>query len=289
MNKVKIVIEEQSYPDDILAIRRGLGAFNVRRVPELKDYLSADLDVIKRAENHQIIGGVLGEVSWGWLYIDTLWVDEALRGGGHGRMLLMVIEQEAYRRGARGSYLFTTSFQALPFYQKYGYEIFGQVQDRPPGHTFYYLRKPKIDPVRMRLTEDYAIQDPPDPNDHHFVEQQLIAHSREHVAIDYHRLNVLLRDENNQVLGGMVGGTYWQWYDMLFFWIDNSLRGQGYGKLMLETAEHEILRRGAIGIALDTADFQAHSFYRHQGFEIVGTLNNRPTGHVSYFMKKRLV
>ena len=34
-----------------------------------------------------------------------------------------------------------TSFQALPFYQKYGYQVWGQLDDFPPGHTHYYLRK----------------------------------------------------------------------------------------------------------------------------------------------------
>jgi hypothetical protein len=32
-------------------------------------------------------------------------------------------------------------YQALDFYRKYGYTIFGQLDGLPPGHARYYLRK----------------------------------------------------------------------------------------------------------------------------------------------------
>ena len=45
------------------------------------------------------------------------------------------------RRGCKNAHLDTLSFQALDFYKKYGYIVFGQIADLPPGHTRYYLRK----------------------------------------------------------------------------------------------------------------------------------------------------
>lgn len=50
-------------------------------------------------------------------------------------------EDEARKRGAKHAYLDTFSFQALDFYRKYGYEIFGELQDFPVGHQRYYLVK----------------------------------------------------------------------------------------------------------------------------------------------------
>lgn len=38
-------------------------------------------------------------------------------------------------------YLDTLDFQALPFYEREGYSIFGILEDYPPGHRQYYLRK----------------------------------------------------------------------------------------------------------------------------------------------------
>ena len=38
-------------------------------------------------------------------------------------------------------YLSTYSFEAPRFYEKLGYEIFGRLEDFPPGHTKFYMRK----------------------------------------------------------------------------------------------------------------------------------------------------
>ena len=51
------------------------------------------------------------------------------------------MEQYAQSKGITHYHLETTSFQALPFYQKQGYEVFGQLPDMPPGHISYFLKK----------------------------------------------------------------------------------------------------------------------------------------------------
>jgi len=84
---------------------------------------------------------VHGEIFWDWLYVKTLWVSTEYRGRGIGRHLLSEIEETALQRGFRGSHLETTSFQALDFYQKLGYEIFGELEGKPAGTTWYFLKK----------------------------------------------------------------------------------------------------------------------------------------------------
>ncbi len=37
------------------------------------------------------------------------------------------------------------SFQALPFYQKLGYTVFGQLDDLPIGHQMYFLQKALVE------------------------------------------------------------------------------------------------------------------------------------------------
>jgi hypothetical protein len=37
--------------------------------------------------------------------------------------------------------LSTFSFQARPFYEKLGYEVFATLEDCPVGHCEYFLRK----------------------------------------------------------------------------------------------------------------------------------------------------
>jgi hypothetical protein len=50
-------------------------------------------------------------------------------------------EAEARQRGAQHAYLDTFSFQAPGFYKKHGYQVFGELQDFPPGHQRYFLTK----------------------------------------------------------------------------------------------------------------------------------------------------
>jgi GNAT superfamily N-acetyltransferase len=89
----------------------------------------------------EIVGGILGEVYWGWFYIDLLWIKEELRGHGYGHHLLTQAEDEARKRGAKNVYLDTFSFQAPDFYKAHGYQAFGELPDFPPGHQRYFFTK----------------------------------------------------------------------------------------------------------------------------------------------------
>jgi ribosomal protein S18 acetylase RimI-like enzyme len=71
----------------------------------------------------------------------VLWVAERVRGRAVGTRVMEGLESVALRPGARRSRVETTSFQALDFYRKRGYEVFGQIEDLPVGHTFYYLQR----------------------------------------------------------------------------------------------------------------------------------------------------
>lgn len=88
-----------------------------------------------------IVGGVIGSTYWNWLHVDLMWLKEEFRHRGFGSRLLATAEEEARRRGAKNAYLDTFSFQALDFYKKYGYHVFGELPDFPAGHTRYFMTK----------------------------------------------------------------------------------------------------------------------------------------------------
>jgi GNAT superfamily N-acetyltransferase len=90
----------------------------------------------------RIVGGVYGNYgSYNWLYVDTLWVSDEVRGRGYGAQLLTAIENEAVKHNCTNIYLDTFSFQAPKFYKKLGYEVFGKLDDFPEGHSRIFLRK----------------------------------------------------------------------------------------------------------------------------------------------------
>ena len=94
-----------------------------------------------RSPRGEWLGGCIGEIWGGWLHIRNLWVTQSLQGAGHGGRLMDAAEAYGVERGARAVTLETHSFQAKDFYLKRGYEVFGTLDEYPPGHAKYFLRK----------------------------------------------------------------------------------------------------------------------------------------------------
>jgi len=101
---------------------------------------SKELNLFAYASEREIIGGLRGDISWGWLHVDVLWVAALHRQDGIGTSLMDRAEAEAKAMGVHQAYLETTDFQALGFYEKRGYQVFAQLEDQPPGHICYYMK-----------------------------------------------------------------------------------------------------------------------------------------------------
>jgi GNAT superfamily N-acetyltransferase len=133
-----IALEMSPSPDNIRVVQGGLAAYNRLYAPD-DNY--QPLTLFLRAADHSVAGGLLGETYWGWLHVTDIWIHETLRGQGYGTQLLVKAEQEALRRGCHAVHLDTLSFQALSFYERQGYTVFGVLPDHPMGHTRYFLKK----------------------------------------------------------------------------------------------------------------------------------------------------
>lgn len=88
-----------------------------------------------------VVGGLAGDMMYGWLSIQALFVPLWLRRQGVGARLLRAAETEARRRGLNGMVVNTFSFQARPFYERMGFSHFGTLEGCPPGHRCFYLCK----------------------------------------------------------------------------------------------------------------------------------------------------
>ncbi|RIK38183.1 MAG: GNAT family N-acetyltransferase [Chloroflexi bacterium] len=133
-----LTIESSPAPADRQIVGKGIDEYNRQYAGDANHQ---ELAVFVRDAGGRVIGGLLGDTYYGWLAINLLWIDAAWRGRGYGRALLHAAEAEAVRRGCHHAHLDTLSFQALDFYLKEGYTIFGQLDDLPPGHTRYFLQK----------------------------------------------------------------------------------------------------------------------------------------------------
>jgi GNAT superfamily N-acetyltransferase len=141
VNSYKITLDLNPTDADLRTVKHHLIDFNNQHA-EPEHY--QQLVLLVRDTSREIVGGLLGFTHWRWLFVQNLWVAASLRSLGYGRKLMQNAEHEAHLRGCRHAYLDTFDFQALGFYQKLGYELFGHLDDYPPGHTKYFLQKRRL-------------------------------------------------------------------------------------------------------------------------------------------------
>lgn len=139
-NTLKIQYEVRDKVDEVfgLQLHEGLTTFNESVVGSSPQ---VELMVAAYDETKFLLGGIKGHTQHGWLYVGWLWVSENCRHSGVGSRLMILAEQEAKKRGCHSSYLNTFSFQALEFYKKHGYEVYGELTDFPKGHSRIFLKK----------------------------------------------------------------------------------------------------------------------------------------------------
>jgi ribosomal protein S18 acetylase RimI-like enzyme len=118
-------------------IVKGLRAYNVAAVGKF-DHRPLTVTIRERGK---IVGGLVAETFFGWMFVSLLWVSEQHRGKGWGSSLMRAAEAEARDRGVRNVYLDSFSFQAPAFYAKLGYREFGRLKDFPAGHDRVWMTK----------------------------------------------------------------------------------------------------------------------------------------------------
>jgi GNAT superfamily N-acetyltransferase len=96
------------------------------------------------------------------------------------------------------------------------------------------------------------------------------------------------RSGDGAVVGGLKGVSEYSWLFVAWLWVDAEYRKLGFGAQLLGKAEEIARQRGCRGIYLDSFTFQAPEFYKRQGYEEVGRIDDFPPGHSRVWLKKVL-
>jgi GNAT superfamily N-acetyltransferase len=134
----------------------------------------------------------------------------------------------------------------------------------------------------------FRIENQPDPLDIEWLEVQI--HRAASAAMGLGEevdLAIFVRDAG-QVVAGISGWTWGDCCELQNLWVDPSLRNGGLATRLLAAAEAEATARGCSQTVHFTYGFQARAFYERNGYELLGRVENFPSGTDALWYGKRL-
>ena len=265
-------------------------------VPVLEGFSKKEELVCKKIVDKEgnIIAGCSGYVFyWGCMYIDDMWVDEKYRRQGLGSVALQAVENEAERKGCHVLWVGTWDFQARPYYEKHGYEVFATLKDCPVGHEDYQLAKylDRKQPKRTCSPIEYELMDGSEEDSEFICDQLDEGFNKEHIEIkhDYIKINRKLVTKDGKVVAAIMAGvteidTGW----IFKIWVDEKYRHQGLGTLLLKHYEKKAKEKGATKIISEEIYDWNVGFFQKAGYNVAGELKDLPKGHSFYIVYKDL-
>ena len=135
-----VIMTSRHTDEDRKYICENLIAHNVTNTAGLLNKPGIDINLYLK-DGNKIIGAVLCDSFNLCVYIDVLWLDEAYRGKGYGRVLIEQAEKTAQENACIFAHTCTFSYQSPEFYKACGYEVFAELRDYPDGIVQYFLKK----------------------------------------------------------------------------------------------------------------------------------------------------
>jgi GNAT superfamily N-acetyltransferase len=135
---------------------------------------------------------------------------------------------------------------------------------------------------------DLEVEKHPDPLDIEVLERRIRDEASAAMGLgDEVDLAIFLRDAG-RIVAGISGWTWGDCCELQSLWVEPSLRGQGLATRLIAAAEAEAVARGCSQTVHFTYDFQARRLYERVGYELVGRVEEFPTGTDALWFHKRL-
>lgn len=252
--------------------------------PKLGDQQT--LAIFLRDEQGQITSGVYGWLAHGWLFVDTLFVDERLRGQAYGTRLMDAIEGAAAQHKINRCFLVTMSFQARPFYEKRGFQVEMTRADFFPGVTLYFLTKTGL---TVAADNGLTVEMHPAEEDLLALDELLLRfNARVTGPVSYGARAIFLRDEEQRIVGGLAGWIFGPSFSIEQWWLRADLDAALYWPQLLAVLEYELAVSGAALAQVRVAGRKMLPILEAAGYHLVGTHEDYPAGSATYYIEKAL-
>ena len=293
MEKLRL---RRSARKDSMRIEELVLDYYLKLIPIYEGFNKEEETVCKKIVDKEgnIIGGCTGYIYyWGCMYIDDMWVDEKHRREGLGSQALQAVEKVAEAKGCHLIWLGTWDFQARPYYEKHGYQVFCTLHECPVGHTDYDLFKRLDEPHTYRKLKpiEYEVLDGSEDDAEYICNQLDEVFNKPHLDIkhDYIKINRKLINKDGKVVAAIMAGvseidTAWIWK----IWVDEECRNRGLGTRLIKHFEKKAKEKGATKILSEEIYDWNVGFFLKLGYKIGGELKDLPKGHSFFIVYKDL-
>ena len=135
---------------------------------------------------------------------------------------------------------------------------------------------------------EFQIEDDPEPGDIEFLETEIRREASAAMGLGEEvELAIFVRD-GGAIVAGIGGWTWGDCCELQSLWVHPSLRGRGLATRLIAAAEAEAATRGCSQTVHFTYDFQARDLYERNGYELVGRVENFPSGTDALWYRKPL-
>ncbi len=119
-----------------------------------------------------------------------------------------------------------------------------------------------------------------------FIRDQLIQFNTKHVQGNYKNVKLAIKNEQGNIIAGTLGAVLWNWMEIDILWVDEAYRKHGLGSRLLKKMEKIAAANNCDFVQLNTFSFQAPEFYKKQGYEVFGIIEEAPRDNKHYYLKK---
>lgn len=283
MQTLTIKVNAKPQPEEMGAVAAKVNAYQQERGLDA-DLVRTALGIFIRDADGEIVGGLHGGYSGSWLFIDTVWLHERLRGQGYGARLMQTIEQHVAGAGVRQVALGTNTFQAPGFYRKLGYETLVVLENLISSNALYIMAKRGLTP-RADCAPAFSVEAPPADEDIKRLNDHLNAYNQSKVGrFQPQPLLLTLNDANGEMVGGLLAGTVEKYCQIRYLWVDDGLAEQGEDVRLLTALHTLLLERGISGVVGIIPGEARCNSCKKAGYRVLSQLDNYPAGHTTYFM-----
>jgi GNAT superfamily N-acetyltransferase len=136
---------------------------------------------------------------------------------------------------------------------------------------------------------EFHVEDHPDPLDIELLEDNIRREASAAMGLgDELELAIFVRDDAGTIVAGISGWTWGDCCELQSLWVAPDLRGQELATRLIAAAEAEAAQRGCSQTVHFTYDFQARALYERTGYELVGRVEDFPSGTDVLWYRKRL-